>query len=78
MFSSDHYKMEVWRTLSMNDGVKTLFSLSKSQDHSIAQLASLVISTLQLEGMKIIIIIIKRSRKKKRKEKAKRKSEKKN
>lgn len=46
---NDHYKMEVWRTLSMNDGVKTLFNLAKSPDHSISQLASLIISTLQLE-----------------------------
>ena len=43
--------MEVWKALSMNDGVNALFSLMTSDDTTIAQLATMISSMLQLEGM---------------------------
>jgi len=46
---NNHYKIEVWRTLSMNNGVSPLFALAKCPDPSISQLAALIVDTLQIE-----------------------------
>lgn len=46
---SETYKLEVWRCLSINDGVGILFTLSRSLDPIISKLADEVVSTLQLE-----------------------------
>ncbi len=52
----DSYKAELWKSLSMNDGVKTLFGLSHSCDPTIAQFATDIINTLQLEGISLNIV----------------------
>lgn len=50
VIAADQYKVEVWKALSMNDGVNTLFRLTKSDDVAIQHLASMITELLQLEG----------------------------
>jgi len=49
LIRNDQYKVEVWKSLSMNDGVQTLFNLAKSRDSHISQLANVITNMLQLE-----------------------------
>jgi len=49
LIRNDQYRVEVWKALSVNEAVGAIFSLCKSSDVLIAQLATQIISSLQLE-----------------------------
>jgi len=50
LIRNDQYKVEVWKALSINKGVKALFQLDRSTNFSIQQLAREVLRTLQIEN----------------------------
>jgi len=49
LIRNDQYRVEVWKALSANEAVGVVFSLCKSSDAAIAQLALQIINLLQLE-----------------------------